>query len=87
MKITIKGNEKKDICIRIPTRLALNGLTAKLATSKLVMKKLDEKDMPPLTYEQMKTVIRAIHEARRRFPDWTIVEVEEADGEKITVKL
>ena len=58
MKITIKGIEKKDICIRIPTRLALNGLTAKLATSKLVMKKLDEKDMPPLTYEQMKTVMK-----------------------------
>lgn len=87
MKITIKEKEKKAICIRFPTRLALNNLTARIATSKRVMEKLDEKDVPPLTYPQMKAVVRAIHEARRRFPDWTLVEVEEADGEKITVKL
>ena len=87
MKITIKEKEKKGIRIRIPTRLVLNNLTARIATSKLAAEKLEEENVPLPTYPQMKAVIRAIHEARRRFPDWTIVEVEEADGEKITVKL
>lgn len=87
MKIVIKEKDKKAITIRFPTRLALNHLTARIATSKLVAKHLPKEDMPPLTYAQLKVLIRAVHEARHRFPDWVIVDVEEADGEKVIVKL
>ena len=87
MKIVIKEKDKRAITIRFPTRLALNSLTARIATSKLMAEHLPEEDMPPLTYAQLKTFIRAIHEARRRFPDWVLVDVQEADGEKVVVKL
>lgn len=83
MNILIKGPDHKTIRILLPTRLILNRPAIALwyafggeSTAAL-----------PCTKEQLLALIKAIHTCRRRFPDWTLVEVTSANGEHIKVKL
>ena len=81
MKIVVKQTEGKNIRLMFPSRLILNRATA--AFVPLALKDSDLK----ITRQQAYAMIRVILDCRRRFPDWTLAEVDTADGEHIRVKL
>ncbi len=68
--------------IRLPSAVFLNSLTAKIVT-----KKISEKSNVELTFSQAKKIVRAIRDAKKRFPDWVLVEIDEKDGEHVEIRL
>ena len=84
MRIYIKSPERT-LRLRIPTRLALNNLTAQII-SKQVKKHVEE---PGSKYSSIdfRRLFRTIHQIRRKNHGWNLVEIESADGEIIKIKL
>lgn len=66
----------------LPTRLALNSLTAGIA-ARLVRKY----GQTEVSARDLRHVIKAIHRARRFHRDWYLVDAEDAAGDKVTIKL
>lgn len=64
-----------------PSRLILNRVTA--AFVPLALKDSDLK----ITRRQAYAMIKTILDCRRRFPNWSLVEVDSADGDHIRIKL
>lgn len=86
MRIIIKDSDTK-LNIRLPSRLLLNGITAKLAP-KIINKKIEVKGgNSSVTSSQLKNLIREINKYRRRHRDWILVEVDEpSTGSKVIIK-
>ena len=68
--------------IRLPSAVFLNSLTAKIA-----LKKISEKADVTFTFSQAKKIVRAIRDAKKRFPDWVLVEVDKKDGDHVEIRL
>lgn len=81
MRIIIKQAEGKNIRIMFPSRLVFNRLSAALIP--LALKDSDLK----IDRGQAWTMVKTILDCRRRFPNWSLVEVDSADGEHIRIKL
>ena len=83
MRIIVESPGERRIHIRIPTAIVLNRLTAKLFTKAakrhLGEGSLETRDLYPL--------LRAVRQAKRRFPKWELVNLQEADGEHIQIRL
>lgn len=86
MRIIIKDSDT-NLNIRLPSRLLLNGITAKLAP-KIINKKIKNKGGNfPVTSSQLKNLIREINKYRRKHRDWILVEVDEpSSGDKVIIK-
>ncbi|MGN1002915.1 MAG: hypothetical protein ACI4PC_09100 [Oscillospiraceae bacterium] len=82
MRILVKEAEGRGVNIVLPSRLVLNSLSARAAAS-LVSRKTGV-SIPGSAAAEM---IRAINRFRRRHPDWCLVEVDSADGERVRIKL
>lgn len=83
MKIVIKGPGHRTIRILLPTRLVLN----RPAIALWYTFSSEAASSLPCTKEQLLALIDTIHTCRRRFPDWTLVEVDSASGERVEVRL
>lgn len=81
MRIIVKQEKGKNIRILLPSRLILNRVTA--AFIPLALKDSDLK----ITRRQAYAMIKTILDCRRRFPDWSLVEVDSTNGEHIRIKL
>lgn len=86
MRIIIKDSNT-NLNIRLPSRLILNGIAAKLA-HKIINKKIEDKGGNfPVTNSQLKNLIREINKYRRKHRDWILVEVDEpSSGDKVIIK-
>ena len=80
MKITVRS-EGFNLRIPIPTGLIFNDLTAGLAPHFL------EKNGVTITKKQARTFIRTLRKFKRRHRNWTLVEVESANGDYVEIKL
>ena len=81
MRIIVKQAEGKNLRIMFPSRLIFNHLSAALIP--LALKNSDLK----IDRRQAWTMVKTILDCRRRFPSWSLVEVDSANGEHIRIKL
>lgn len=83
MRILIQEANARPIRIWIPTHLLLNRIVLLLTNQVL------RKNGCPfsLTQPQIRTILRAVYRTKRRLPGWRLVEVESADGDRVTVRL
>ncbi len=80
MKILVNWQEQ-NLNLRFPTGLVLNRVTAGIVARALGKKGL------PLSRKQMVCCIRALNRYRKTHPDWVLVEVNSADGDRVEMKL
>lgn len=80
MRIIVKDKDSH-LNIPIPTRLVFNGLTARVACAAL------KKQGVPITQRQMARLMKEWRRFRRRYPKWTLVEVEGHEGEHVKIEL
>lgn len=64
-----------------PTRLAINRLTAGFIRRKL------RKEGVKLSRKQTVRMIKTLHKYRRNHPEWNLVDVREAGGDHIIVRI
>ncbi len=81
MLIRIKEKDGAKLFIPIPTGLVANRLTAHIAA------KGARKYGVTLTGRQISTLFKAIRRYKKAHPDWIFVEVQDADGDYVMVKL
>lgn len=84
MKIIIKSEERK-LYIWFPTRLLLNGLTARIGDK--MTQKYVPKEVWPLKPGDLPLLVKEINKARRFCRGMPLVDVEEADGGGVQVYL
>ncbi len=96
MKIRVyvpsKGGKKADkdtkITLMLPSFLVFNGLTARIVSSLLKKAKKKGSDLPVLIPASVfRRLFRAIRRAKRRHPDWALVDLKTQDGTKVFLKL
>ncbi len=81
MRIRISGSDGKlNLCV--PTGLVLNRLTLGP-----VLTALNRKYNLPVKREQAGEFARALRQYRREHPEWVLVDVESADGERVYIKV
>ena len=71
------GGEK--IHLRVPSGLALNGLSARLLSGSLKEKGMD------ISAKQLHILFRAIKAYKATHPEWKLVEVHSHDGDTVEV--
>lgn len=81
MQILVQNKGEKDIRILLPTGLVFNPVTA------LIIPAAAESKGFRITVRQVMALIKTLHESKRRFPNWVMVEAEDADGCKVEIKL
>lgn len=85
VRVSIPG--ERGFRLRLPTRLALNGLTASAAAG-MARKAAGEKgSLPPFTAAQYRRLFRELLRFKHRHPNWELVHVEAADGTQVVVRL
>ncbi len=84
MRIRVKEPGKPGLHIIIPTCLLLNPLSIKLS-----LKAIDKyTSLSSLEYSQVKELARAVKRSKRRFGrSWKLVEVKNADGTEVIIRL
>lgn len=88
MRIYVKSPGSRTINIVLPTRLILNNLTATIGT-KQINKYIGEntQEAVSISPQEVRKFIRLIHQLKKKYPNWYIVDVESADGEIVKIKL
>ncbi len=81
MRIVVKNKGEKDIRLLLPTGLVFNPVTA------LFVPAVSNKYGVHITARQAMAFIKALYDCKRRFPNWVMVEAEDADGDKVEIKL
>lgn len=81
MKILVKEQDGHTIRIAFPSGLVLNSLSARF-----LPKCLREQGIH-ITREQAVAFIKELNRFRKRHKDWTLVEVQAADGDIVEVHL
>jgi hypothetical protein len=81
MRIEVKNMGDKDIHLMIPTGLLFNPVTA------LILPGTAKSQGVHMTARQAMAFIKILHDCKRRFPNWLMVEAEDADGGKVEIKL
>lgn len=88
MRIYVKSPGSRTINIVLPSRLILNNLTATIGT-KQINKYISENTHQEaiLSPQEVKKLIKLIHQLKKKYPDWYVVDVESSDGEIVKIKL
>lgn len=82
MRIKVNDGDDINIDLRFPSGLAFNRFFAYLLYPKAA-----EQYGVTITREQSVALVNAIKEYKRAHPDWKIVEVENANGTIVEIKL
>lgn len=80
MRIIVKDQDT-NLNLPLPTGLVINRLTAGVACAAL------KKQGVPITQGQMARLMKEWRRFRRRYPKWTLVEVEGHEGEHVKIEL
>lgn len=80
MRIIVKDKDT-NLNLPLPTGLVVNRLTARVACAAL------KKQGVPITQRQMARLMKQWRRFRRRYPKWTLVEVEGHEGEHVKIEL
>lgn len=83
MKIVIKGPGHRTLRILLPTRLVFN----RPAIALWYAFGRESAAALPCTKTQLFALIKTFYGCRRRFPNWTLVEVTSSGGEYVKVSL
>ena len=88
MRIYVKSPGSRTINIVLPTRLILNNITATRGT-KQINKYISNNTQEEMNLSSIdiRKFIKLIHQLKKKYPDWCIVDVESADGEIVKIKL
>jgi len=81
MHIVVKESGGKNINLRLPSRLALNGLSAALLS-----KALNNQNIV-IAAKQLRILFRAIKKYKRKHPKWKLIEVHDHDGDSVEITL
>ena len=81
MRIEVKNMGERDIRLRIPTGLLFNPVTA------LILPATAKSQGVRITARQAMAFIKVLHSCKRRFPNWVMVEVEDADGGTVKIQM
>ncbi len=79
MKIAIYAPGRRGVRFRLPTSLFLNRISARIAA-----KAAQTSDMP-YTSDQIYALMTAVKDFKRKNGDWTLVEVQSANGEYVKI--
>ena len=88
MRIYVKSPGSRTINIVLPSRLILNNLTATIGT-KQINKYIGDNTQEDVSIstQEVRKFIRLIHQLKKKYPDWYVVDVESSDGEIVKIKL
>lgn len=81
MKIAIDENEGKKLHLSLPSILLLNRFTACLVSG------IMRKNGTEVTRSQAQLFIQELNNYRRSHPEWVLMDIENSDGERITITL
>lgn len=81
MKILVKEHEGHSIRLMLPSGLVLNSLTASF-----LPKYLEEQGIH-ITREQALMFIKELNRFRKKHKGWKLVEVQDADGDFVEIRL
>lgn len=81
MRIHIKESDGKNISLRLPNRLMLNGLSAVLLSKASKRKNLN------ISAKQLRILFRAIKKYKRKHPKWELIEVHDHNGDSVEITL
>ena len=81
MDITVSPNGGKDIDLRLPTGLVINGLSAAVVSGKLKKNGLE------ISPKQLRVLFRAMKRYRTQHPEWVFIEVESHDGTVVKIEV
>jgi len=81
MRIILQNKSQKERLLCVPNALLLNRLTAFWIARKL------EKRGIQLPYRQIRLIKEQLQNICRQYPDWVLMEAEDAKGEKIKIKI
>lgn len=81
MRILIIDPSEPRVDLRLPSALALNSVSALW-----IQKALQERGIT-LTRQQLLLLMRTLRKYKRKHPNWNLVEVEQADGKCIEIRL
>ena len=81
MRILVKEHEGHTIRLMLPSGLVLNSLSARF-----LPKYLEEQGIH-ITREQALMFIKELNRFRKSHRDWKLVEVQDADGEIVEIRL
>ncbi len=84
MRIQIKGGDR-NFSIRIPNWLLANPVSVSIA--KGAVKKYAPEKANLLTLKNLSPLAAEIKRIKKRYGTWTLVEVQSADGEEITITI
>ena len=79
MNIIVNEVGGKNIHLRLPSGLVLNGLSANLLSVKLKDKNLN------ISSKQLRILFQAIKAYKTNHPEWKLVEVHGHDGETVEI--
>ncbi len=88
MRIYVKSPGSRTINLVLPTRLILNNITATIGTKQVnrYINKSTQEEIH-LSTTEVRKFIKLVHQLKKKYPDWCIVDVESADGEVVKIKL
>lgn len=81
MRVFIKEDTGKKFNIRVPSGMILNSVTAGIAAKEC------QKNGMEISKNQMKVLIKTLKDYKKTHPDWKLVEVSSADGERVEIVL
>lgn len=81
MRIRISETPSKGFSLRLPTKLLLNPLTAPILSRQL------KKHGVNLSAKSLRLLIKAVGDYQKTHPDWLLVEVDSAKGERVEIRL
>ena len=78
----------KTVRLLLPTWLIFNDLTA-IIGAKQINKHITvkNKEQAALTPADIRKLVKEVRRLKRKYPGWTLIDVESADGSKVKVKL
>lgn len=79
MRIIIKEGAGRELNLSIPTVLMLNRFTAG------IIARSARRHGVLLTNAQLRTVFQALRKYRKEHPNWTLVEAEDADRDRVEI--
>lgn len=80
MKIQIRNGDREQV-ITLPTRMVLNRFVLQLALKNRKM------DLNGFSADAASAVLAELERVKARYGSWELVEVDSADGERVTITL
>ena len=83
MRIIVKSDNHTDVNLAIPTNLIFNRVSI------LLLQQICKKQNVelPLSKEQLIDFMKVVRKYKRHHPNWKLLEVESADGERVEISL